>query len=67
MAGCKTCKVGIYYGLQVSGYFEAYCRSAHLGLDDKLCYITRYVRLKIGEEYPDWCPIYGKVKKEVVI
>jgi hypothetical protein len=66
MVGCKTCRVGTYYGLQASGYFEAYCRSACLGLDDKLNYKTRSIRLKLGEEYPDWCPIYGKIKKEVI-
>ena len=62
VAGCKNCRVGTYYGLQPDGYFTAHCRSAHLGLDDKLSYITRSVRLKISEEYPDWCPIYGKIK-----
>jgi len=64
--GCQTCEVGVFYGLQVSGFYEAYCRSALLGLDDNLHYKTRYVHLKKGENYPDWCPIYGKIKKEEV-
>lgn len=65
IVGCKNCKVGVYYGLQASGYYEGYCSSALLGLDDKLSYKTRYVRLKKSEKYPDWCPIYGKIKSKV--
>ena len=60
--GCETCNVGIYYGLQVSGYYTAYCRSAHLGLDDKLSYKTRSVRLKGSEKYPNWCPEKDEIK-----
>ena len=62
--GCETCNVGIYYGLQPSGYFTAYCRSARLGLDNKLNYKTRSVRLKLGEKYPDWCPEKDLIIKE---
>ena len=61
--GCKTCDVGVYYGLQISGYYEAYCRSALLGLDDNLHYKTRYVRLKGKEKYPEWCPLKDKIIK----
>ena len=62
--GCKTCTVGVYYGLQVNGYYTAYCRSARLGLDDKLSSITRSVRLKGSEKYPEWCPKKDLIKKE---
>ena len=54
--GCATCNVGIFYGLQVSGFMETYCRSARLGLDDKLSYNTRSGRFKLREKYPNWCP-----------
>lgn len=63
MKGCKNCRVGVYYGLQVSGYYTAYCRSARLGLDDKLNYKTRSVRLKGNEKYPKWCPKIREEKK----
>ena len=56
LEGCKNCRAGSYYGLQVSGYYTATCRSAHLGLDDNLNYQTRSVRLKGSEIYPEWCP-----------
>ena len=63
LEGCKTCRVGSYYGLQVSGYYTATCRNARLGLDDNFYYQTRSVRLKGSEIYPEWCP--EKNKEEV--
>jgi len=61
--GCKTCNAGSYYGLQVSGYCTATCRSARLGLDDKLSYMFRSVRLKLRQKYPEWCPEKDLVKE----
>ena len=61
--GCKTCNMGIFYGLQVSGFNEVYCRSAKLGLDDNFNYLTRSGRFKIGEKYPEWCPEKREVRQ----
>ena len=61
--GCETCNVGIFYGLQVSGFNEVCCRSARLGLDDNLNYSTRSGRFKLREKYPEWCPLKDKIKK----
>ena len=61
--GCKTCRAGRYYGLQVSGYYTATCLSAHLGIGDNFAYNTRSVRLKGSERYPSWCPIKNKEGK----
>ena len=64
--GCTTCNVGIYYGLQASGYYTAYCRSARLGLDDKLSPITRSVLLKGSLKYPEWCPEKDEIENKEV-
>ena len=61
--GCETCNAGVYYGLQPSGYFTVYCRSARLGLDDNLNYATRSGRFKLGEKYPEWCPEKDEINK----
>ena len=54
--GCATCNVGVFYGLQASGFMTVYCRSARLGLDDNFNYSTRDGRFKIREKHPEWCP-----------
>lgn len=61
---CATCRAGVFYGLQISGFNEVYCRSARLGLNDKLNYSTRYGRFKLREKYPEWCPLKDRIIKE---
>jgi len=61
--GCETCNVGVFHGLQVSGFMTVYCRSARLGLDDNLNYSTRSGHFKIREKYPEWCPEKDKIIK----
>ncbi len=60
---CATCNAGVFYGLQVSGFMTVYCRSARLGLDDKLSYMTRSGRFKLREKHPEWCPLKSNIKE----
>ena len=53
--GCLSCSVSSIYGNEK--YIS--CRSAKLGE-------IRYVHLKEGQKYPEWCPLKDKIIKREI-
>ena len=55
--GCETCTVSRIDEKDIIGEINITCLSAHL-------WSHQYATLKLGQKYPEWCPLKDKIMGE---